>query len=86
MATVIPLCYTTNCMLLMPYIYEGDLRMKLLYWLSFLLVIIGALNWGLVGLFNLDLVAFAFGSMSPFTKVIYTVVGIAGVLLPFLKK
>lgn len=47
-----------------------------------LLVIIGALNWGLVGLFGFDLVAFLFGGqMSLVSRIVYTLVGIAGVVL-----
>ena len=36
---------------------------------------IGGINWGLVGLFNFDLVAWLFGSMSAVTRIIYTLVG-----------
>ncbi len=45
-----------------------------------LLVIIGALNWGLVGLFNLDLVARLLGEGSVISRVVYVLVGIAGVM------
>jgi len=48
--------------------------------LSLLLVIIGAVNWGLIGLFQFDLVAFLFGGQaSLIARVIYTLVGAAGV-------
>ena len=48
--------------------------------LALILVIIGALNWGLVGLFQFDLVASLFGGMSgTFARIIYTLVGLAGV-------
>ena len=40
--------------------------------------IIGAINWGLVGFFGLDLVAFLFGSMSVLSRIIYAVIGICG--------
>ena len=44
------------------------------------LVIIGALNWGLVGLFSFDLVAWAFGgSAAIISRIIYTVIALAGV-------
>ena len=44
------------------------------------LVIIGALNWGSIGIFGFDLVAFAFGgSDSAISRVIYTVIGLAAV-------
>lgn len=43
------------------------------------LLIIGGLNWGLVGLFGLDLVAFLFGPMTIISRVIYTLVGISAI-------
>ncbi|MFC4404812.1 DUF378 domain-containing protein [Gracilibacillus xinjiangensis] len=51
--------------------------------LALVLVIIGALNWGLIGLFQFDLVATIFGGGSQegvFARIIYTVVGIAGLI------
>lgn len=46
---------------------------------SLVLVIIGAINWGLVGLFGFDLVGFIFGgSTSVLSRIIFTVVGLAG--------
>ena len=48
--------------------------------LSLLLVIVGALNWGLVGLFQFDLVAFLFGGQAALiSRVVYTIVGAAGI-------
>ena len=47
---------------------------------SLILVIIGALNWGLVGAFNFDLVAFLFGEMSILSRIIYIIVGIAAII------
>ena len=45
-----------------------------------ILVIIGALNWGLVGLFSFDLVAWAFGgSTASISRIIYTVIALAGI-------
>ena len=47
--------------------------------IALVLVIIGALNWGLIGLFGLDLVAFLCGGqMAVISRVIYAVVGLAG--------
>lgn len=47
--------------------------------LSLILIIIGALNWGLVGIFQFDLVAAIFGGMSGVvSRIIYTIVGLAG--------
>lgn len=45
------------------------------------LVIIGAINWGLIGFFRFDLVAFLFGNMSWLTRVIYALVGIGGLYM-----
>ncbi len=45
------------------------------------LVIIGAVNWGLIGFFRFDLVAFLFGEMSWITRIIYALVGISGLYL-----
>lgn len=42
------------------------------------LIIIGAINWGLVGLFGVDLVAVICGSMSILSRIIYAVIGICG--------
>ncbi len=45
------------------------------------LVIIGALNWLLIGIFRFDLVAFIFGDMSWLSRIIYALVGICGLYL-----
>ena len=48
--------------------------------LALILSIIGSLNWGLVGIFQFDLVAWLFGgSDSLFSRIVYTLVGLAGV-------
>ncbi|MEG1805931.1 MAG: DUF378 domain-containing protein [Clostridia bacterium] len=50
--------------------------------LSIVLTVIGALNWLLVGIFQFDLVAFVFGgSAVVFSRIIYILVGIAGIWL-----
>lgn len=48
-------------------------------WIALTLVIIGGLNWALVGLFKFDLVAAIFGPMSVLSRIVYTVVGLAAV-------
>ena len=53
--------------------------MKLINNIALTLVIIGALNWLLVGLFEFNLVDAIFGSLSALTRIIYIIVGIAGV-------
>lgn len=45
------------------------------------IAIIGAVNWGLIGLFSFDLVAFIFGNLSWISRIIYTLVGICGIYL-----
>ena len=45
------------------------------------LVAVGALNWGLVGLFNIDLVAGLFGHRSKLSRLVYTAVGASAVYL-----
>lgn len=43
--------------------------------------IIGAVNWGLIGLLQFDLVAFLFGEMSWISRIVYTLVGLCGLYL-----
>jgi len=58
--------------------------MNYLKYLGYMLMFIGALNWGLVGLFNFDLVAFLFGDMTLFTRVVYTLVALGGIVYSIL--
>ena len=44
-------------------------------------VLIGAINWGLIGFFRFDLVAFLFGNMSWLSHIVYRIVGISGLYL-----
>ena len=56
--------------------------MKSLHWIALLLVIVGAVNWGLVGLFQFDLVAALFGGQTaPLSRIVYTLVGLSGVVV-----
>lgn len=56
--------------------------MKSIYAVALLLVVVGAVNWGLVGLFQFDLVATLFGgSDSPISRIVYTLVGLSGIML-----
>lgn len=45
------------------------------------LVIIGAVNWGLIGIFKVDLVNLLFGNMTWISRIIYTLVGLSGLYL-----
>lgn len=56
-------------------------KMGTLGWIAFVLVIIGALNWGLVGFFSYDLVKAIFGDMSTVSRIVYAIVGLAAVCL-----
>lgn len=55
--------------------------MKWLDNISLTLVIVGALNWLLIGVFRFDLVAFLFGNMSLLSRIVYILVGICGLYL-----
>lgn len=46
-------------------------------WVAMVLLIIGGLNWGATGLFNMDVVAAVFGTQTPLSRIIYVVVGLA---------
>lgn len=48
--------------------------------IALVFTIIGALNWGFIGLFDLNLVTMIFGDMTMLARVIYTIVGIAGLI------
>lgn len=48
-------------------------------WIAFWVMVIGGINWGLIGLFRFDLVAAIFGDMSAASRVIYTLVAVATV-------
>ncbi len=52
--------------------------MKVVDKIALALVIIGAINWGLVGIFNFNLVDTIFGAMSIISRIIYILVGISG--------
>ena len=44
------------------------------------LTIIGAINWGLIGLFDFNLVTFIFGDATVLTRILYTIIRIAGII------
>jgi len=57
--------------------------MKTVDVLCAILVVVGAINWGLVGVANVDLVAALFGALSPVVRTVYVLVGAAGVYQGF---
>ncbi len=52
--------------------------MKVIDTIALVLIIIGAINWGLIGIFNFNLVDAIFGTMSVLSRIIYILVGISG--------
>lgn len=52
-------------------------KMSALDWTAMVLMIVGGLNWGLIGLINYDVVAAVLGTQSPFARVLYVLVGLA---------
>ena len=54
-------------------------NLSALDWLALILVVVGALNWGLVGLFKFDLVAAILGDMSILSRFVYILVGASAI-------
>ena len=52
-------------------------------WVAMILIVVGGLNWLLVGLFGFDLVAAIFGSMSMLSKIVYVLVGLSALYVLF---
>ncbi len=61
--------------------------MRAINLITLFLVIVGGLNWGLIGLFDFDLVAALFGEMSTLSRLVYVLVGISAVwqLIPLVR-
>lgn len=57
------------------------MKMNSMEWIAFVLVVVGGLNWGLVGLLDIDLVATLFGEMTTLSRIVYSVVGVSTVYL-----
>lgn len=55
--------------------------MKYFDYIALTIGVIGCVNWGLIGLFNFNLVAILFGSMSLLSRIIYGLVGLSGLYL-----
>ena len=65
--------------------YKEDIYMKWFDNTALTIVIIGAVNWLLIGIFRLDLIAWLFGNMSWFSRIVYTIVGLCGLYLGVLR-
>ena len=61
--------------------YKEDIYMKWFDNRGLTVVIIGAVNWLLIGIFRLDLIAWLFGNMSWLSRIVYTIVGLCGLYL-----
>ena len=61
--------------------YKEDIYMKWFDNTALTRVIIGALNWLLVGIFKLDIVAVIFGNLTWLSRIIYTIIGLCGLYL-----
>jgi len=57
------------------------IRMKAVHMIAFILLVVGGLNWGLIGLFNYNLVESLFGGMSGVVSIIYILVGLSAVYI-----
>ena len=53
--------------------------MNIIKLIALILVVVGGLNWGLVGLFDFDLVATIFGDMSMISRIVYILVGLSAI-------
>ena len=54
--------------------------MKVIHWLALILVIIGALNWGMWGFFQIDVIASIFeGPRTAISRIIYALIGLSGI-------
>jgi len=58
-------------------------QMSAIGWIAFVLVVIGGLNWGLVGAFNFDLVATLLGVGSWISRAVYILVGLSAIYMIF---
>ena len=54
--------------------------MNILRYTAYVLVLIGALNWGLIGLFGFNLVSAIFGDMTVLSRIIYSLVGVGAII------
>ena len=57
------------------------LKLNIIMWIALMLLVVGGLNWGLVGLFKFDLVASLFGEMSFFTRLVYVAVALSALIV-----
>lgn len=63
------------------YKEDNSMDTRGLDYIVLIIAIIGAINWGLIGFFGFDLIAFLFGNMTWIARIIYALVGIVGLYL-----
>ena len=59
------------------------MKLNAIDWVALILVIVGGLNWGLVGAFDFNLVDALFGEMSALARIVYVLVGLSAIFLVF---
>ena len=59
-------------------------KLSVLDWVALILIVVGGLNWGLVGAFGFDLVAAIFGDMSALSRIVYVLVGLSAIYTLFI--
>ena len=52
-----------------------------IYWIALILLVVGGLNWGLIGFFNWNLVEAIFGDMTTLARVVYSLVGLSAIYI-----
>lgn len=62
-------------------IHKTNMKMNALGWIAMILLVIGGLNWGLIGIFEWDLIAAIFGDMSVLSRIIYIIIAVAAVYM-----
>jgi uncharacterized membrane protein YuzA (DUF378 family) len=67
-----------------PNAERNNFRLTVLDYIAMALLIIGGLNWAMVALFGIDMVATLFGVLSPATRLVYLVVGVAALYAIYL--
>lgn len=56
-------------------------KFNTLDWIAIVLLVIGGINWGLVGLLDIDVVAVIFGDMSVVSRIVYILVGLSAIYI-----
>ena len=60
------------------------IKLTVVDWIAAILVVVGGLNWGLVGTFHFDLVAAILGDMTMLSRIVYSLVGVSAIWMTYL--